>query len=228
MCRILFDPTPRGSGEQLLNQQFTVLEKRLGGDGNGMALLKSGKVIKGTKMDVGYLAEKAADQDEPILFHTRLASVGGKVSELCQPFAIDPMVICHNGHWVGWEWGLETLLRAGRLSFVPLHCSDSLVGARLARSFGANYLRHSVGTGVWVVAERRPELKVTAVVNTGDFAINFETGQAASERVLWEKDDTVLYLQPGSICEIYPTINLLDGEWDSKPYVAKKKGKGAT
>ena len=55
------------------------------------------------------------DQGPPIVFHARMASVGGVSNELCHPFPLEPGVpltrtgttrkgvLFHNGHWGGWQ-----------------------------------------------------------------------------------------------------------------------------
>jgi len=243
MCRLFYDPSPQTRGVNLIEEQLAALEESFGGDGNGMVLLGSGRrPIKGVKVRPRELAEAAVDFKGPVMFHTRKASMGGVVDELCQPFYIPHnTVIAHNGHWGEWGVALDTLLKAGKIHFIPNRLSDSLVGALLARSYGLGAISNYIDEGVWLYADvpsardiregAKQEPKQVVVVNhSGGFCVNFTTGQAASEPVFWSEKDDVQWLARGSILQLFPEIKLLKGTtWVPSPKKQKgtaKKGKG--
>jgi hypothetical protein len=79
-------------GCSTLESYLRGLELRDGGQGNGYALLKDGRVTcleKGVNLGVGTVAlvMETADYDW-ILFHTREASEGGVSDANCHPFAV--------------------------------------------------------------------------------------------------------------------------------------------
>ncbi len=82
------------------------LEKRLGGDGNGIGLLwqetERVNVRKGLHFharqaagELRFAARQGADWG---LFHTRRATSGGVCPHACHPFQHGRMVLAHNGH----------------------------------------------------------------------------------------------------------------------------------
>lgn len=228
MCRLFFDPTPQVTGAVLLEKQFTRLEEAFGGDGNGLALIGSDKpLIKGVKMRPSTLAGAAEEFAGPVMFHTRKASIGGVHDSLCQPFYIPHnTIVAHNGHWGHFEQGLDLLLRARIMKYIPMHLSDSLVGALLARSFGPGALINYVGEGVWLHANTYPTPIVTAIVNSGSFTINMTTGQAASQPVYWGMDADVRICGVGSVIQLFPEIKVISGSiYNRIPHEDKKVGK---
>ncbi len=214
MCRLYF--APKAKNEERLATQFDLLEASMGGQGNGIALLggEQPELIKGVQVTTGTLAKKAVEHAGPFMFHTRIASIGGVVDSLCQPFKIGlkkPAVVAHNGHWGWWEKGLELLLMRGKMQFVPLHLSDSLIGAMLAKHYGPGALRSYVKSGVWLYAQGEgAKLQVMAVVNDGSFCVNMRTGEAASEAVLWGADD-VQWVRKDSVVALWPEIKVISG-----------------
>lgn len=229
MCRILFNPSPLTTGYVGLEEQMSLLQASAGGDGNGLGLLQSGDIVKGVKVTVDDLAAAALDGDQPFLFHTRRASIGERVDSLCQPFRVEldvkgpPTIVAHNGTWENYRLGVDYLLRQKDLRYLPFNLSDSLVATMMSRYLGPSVFRHYVGSGVWIHARKYSNLRVIAVVETGDFALNFTTGEAASEPVGWAKSDSIYYANPGSVFELYPDMKLLGGEMLAKP--PKKGGK---
>ncbi len=92
--------------EHDLDTLFCHLEKRLGGDGNGIGLLwqETGyiKVRKGLHFRamhaagaLRFAAHQGADWG---LFHTRMATSGGVCTRTCHPFKHGHLVLAHNGH----------------------------------------------------------------------------------------------------------------------------------
>jgi hypothetical protein len=231
MCRISFDPHPELRGEEILEEQFSTLTRLAGGEGQGIAFLDDRRVIKGVEMTSEQLAREVMATPQPFIYHTRRASIGEINDSLCQPFLFPPIIVAHNGHWTRYLAGMENLLRANKLKFVPFHMSDSMVGAFSARAWGTGVLHQLGAQGVWLVSKIDREGKGTlmAVVNSGDFAINCTTGQAASVPVAWEKGDEVVYAKPGSVISLWPRRELIVGEVSFKPLFSiggKKKGKG--
>lgn len=224
MCRLYFNPKPANRGLVGLTSQFEQLERVAGGHGNGVALLNQGRVIKGLNKKSDDLAAAAIDDGGPMMFHTRLASIGTISDQLCQPFKVAPLIVAHNGHWWGWNDALTAMLAARKLSYVPQHLSDSLVGALAARAWGSFVISSYIQTGVWMLADlKTTEPKVMVAVNTGDFCVNLTTGEAASQPVDWVKSDKVGYVQEGSLVALYPELRVLRGGLQKKPIERKKK-----
>lgn len=101
MCRVLLTRKKLDLAETL----FIHLEKEFGGHGNGLALIKKGKISieKGTAVTCHELAEKAKNEKYDILvFHTRIASIGSINDDNCHPFVHGDWVIAMNGteSWV--------------------------------------------------------------------------------------------------------------------------------
>lgn len=73
-----------------LAEYLGYLEQRLGGHGNGYALVKGGKcikLIKGTHLKTSSIARDALKSDyDWLVFHTRLASCGSRTDMNCHPF----------------------------------------------------------------------------------------------------------------------------------------------
>jgi hypothetical protein len=94
-------------GEHLINSIYGLseymeyLEKMLGGNGNGLCLVKDKKVIyfkkgKDFKIREAATAMRVRDYDYA-LFHTRLKSVGEVNDKNCHPFIEDNIVLAMNG-----------------------------------------------------------------------------------------------------------------------------------
>lgn len=77
------------------------LEKQLGGDGNGYALLKNNKIIKmekGINLDVKHIAKIILETDyDWCLFHTRRATIGTQNNKNCHPFIRKNICLAMNG-----------------------------------------------------------------------------------------------------------------------------------
>src|ERR1051325_11661436 len=113
MCRLYYHPRPTEVGR--LEDNFAYLRQSFGGQGDGIASLPTGEVVKSVDADLHDLAEKAVNgwrgegreateklpatppkqiaPGQPIFFHTRLATVGGRVDALCQPFTVHPATV---------------------------------------------------------------------------------------------------------------------------------------
>lgn len=106
MCRLcLFNRDfAENSGVNLLNH-FWDLETALGGDGNGVAcLLSDGTTLleKGLEFNPGDAYETVQKwmehtDAEWFMFHTRLATSGGKSDYMCHPFQEGNITMAHNG-----------------------------------------------------------------------------------------------------------------------------------
>lgn len=93
MCRLVL---MNKSGEKEIEKNyglenyFKFLENSFGGNGNGYALLRKGKIIeinKGVKLSVRDIAKTIRKKNyDWCIFHTRLASVGKKCDSNCHPF----------------------------------------------------------------------------------------------------------------------------------------------
>src|SRR6266487_6655714 len=89
---------------------FHFLETSMGGHGNGIAALwsqtKEVKMSKGLTFSTAQAAAKAhtyvREGADWLLFHTSLATSGGKTSANCHPCKSGQLVLAHNGH--SWTW----------------------------------------------------------------------------------------------------------------------------
>jgi hypothetical protein len=85
-------------------------------DGNGFAWINDDVVVFEKGITVARVKELARSVPMPYVFHARIATVGGKIPELCHPFTLNPKsnalatrgkskagVLFHNGHWHDWE-----------------------------------------------------------------------------------------------------------------------------
>lgn len=152
MCRIAYIPRPGLVEEQDLIDLFSFLEKKQGGEGNGLALVWPDNTIEAAKgldekpEDLAMLANYAAG---PALFHTRRATSGAVCNELCQPFVIDDVAVVHNGMWKDWDSvALELILQGKMDGNAPIN--DSLTAAVLASKFG-RYALETIYMGVFVI-----------------------------------------------------------------------------
>lgn len=84
-----------------LRKYFDFLEKRLGGSGNGYALIENGKVKileKGVMLRNREIAEKISKSKyDWLIYHTRLASCGTVSDRNCHPFRRGDDVLAANG-----------------------------------------------------------------------------------------------------------------------------------
>lgn len=104
MCRLVL---MNKNGEKEIEKSYgltnylTYLEDSYGGHGNGVALLRNGKVIyleKGVNLTVKEISRVIRKRKyDWCIFHTRLASVGSKSNENCHPFMIGNEVMAMNG-----------------------------------------------------------------------------------------------------------------------------------
>lgn len=104
MCRLVL---MNKNGEKEIEKRYglteflSYLERSFGGHGNGVALLKSGKITfleKGVNLSVKEISNTIRKSNyDWCIFHTRLASVGSKSDKNCHPFRIGTEVMAMNG-----------------------------------------------------------------------------------------------------------------------------------
>jgi len=84
-----------------LTNFLSYLEQSFGGHGNGVSLLRDGKVVclqKGVNLTVKEISNIIRKKNyDWCIFHTRLASVGSKSDKNCHPFMIGTEVMAMNG-----------------------------------------------------------------------------------------------------------------------------------
>lgn len=151
MCRLmLFNTEWLQMVSQIeLEGMFTLLDQRNGGHGTGIALCydKNNPVIyKGVDQEPAIAAQLVYDEkDNPdlryVVYHTRLASAGDIVDELCHPFSEEKILgltMAHNGH---------VRLLAGSKSH-----SDTAIAFNLITQYGLplNFLSDLAGVFVGV------------------------------------------------------------------------------
>jgi len=146
MCRVAYIHDPRRIPLSELQTFFKDLEKSQGGQGNGLAWPNGGSVAirKGLGVKVEELAQLAHSVGKPVLFHTRVASVGEVCDYLTQPFHAGDYVFAQNGSWEHWKSAVWTVLE----EINPLQpISDALVLAALVKRFGPDFLASDLVDG---------------------------------------------------------------------------------
>jgi hypothetical protein len=112
MCRLAL--MNRAAAQRLgpnLAALFTDLELSMGGHGNGVAALWSETAEVSVRKGLTLTATQAAARvlmyadcgADWMLFHTRLATSGGRASRYCHPFKSGRLVLAHNGHSFVWD-----------------------------------------------------------------------------------------------------------------------------
>lgn len=120
-------------------------------DGGGLAYIEQNQVkwYKGLSAKKIYSMRNKGDY--PKVIHFRIATVGGKLDELCHPFPITAdaqlttagtanQVIAHNGHYLEWEDRLWQGILAQKLTLPDGKWSDTRALAWLAYHFGNSIL----------------------------------------------------------------------------------------
>ena len=104
MCRLLIGSKNMVSAYDRNNNVLSLLqhlERQCGGHGNGLALLRKGKLIhmqKGVSFTVSEAAERLRKEAYDFaIFHTRIASVGAVEDALCHPYVAENDVMAMNG-----------------------------------------------------------------------------------------------------------------------------------
>lgn len=184
MCRIAYIPSTEGLGIKVLSDLFAYLEKKQGGDGNGLAYYDDADgalcYVGGVEQSSAHLASLASVCVGPVLFHTRLASSGGVMDALCQPIIQDGVAFAHNGTWHGWPSVAQELIFAGKLN-ANYPINDSVTAAAMAIEYG-RYSLETIKAGVFVLMEDGvAKLHLRTGVfrwsrELGIYASDFETG----------------------------------------------------
>jgi hypothetical protein len=145
MCRqAWFKPGDSARDVKALEVYFAQLEHSCGGHGNGAGYVDPGdgtyNTAKGMTMTVAACAKLVANRPATAwgIFHTRLASAGGKSDGGCHPHVYESMqkdktvrrlvVLTHNGTWSGWR-GANVAMRTD-------YRTDSATIAALIAQFG--------------------------------------------------------------------------------------------
>ena len=104
MCRLLIGSKNMVSAYDRNNNILSLLqhlEQQCGGHGNGLALVRKGKLIymqKGISFTVAEAAERLRKETYDFaVFHTRIASVGAVEDSLCHPYVAENDVMAMNG-----------------------------------------------------------------------------------------------------------------------------------
>lgn len=104
MCRLLIGSKGMVNAYDRSNNILSLLqhlERQCGGHGNGLALLRKGKLIhmqKGVSFTVSEAAERLRKEAYDFaIFHTRIASVGAIDDALCHPYTSENDVLAMNG-----------------------------------------------------------------------------------------------------------------------------------
>ena len=115
MCRVI---VTNHKDFNLYNKKYGVLrlfnhlEKECGGQGNGYALIKDGKIIesrKGVRLTNEEIYKRIYRMNwDWLIYHTRICSMGGKADTDCHPYVLDNDCLAMNGT----EYGLRTISHA--------------------------------------------------------------------------------------------------------------------
>ena len=133
---------------------MTALEKNRGGNGNGFVIVRKGKVKKGVNLKINDIYRELKRYPRSMfIFHTRMASYGKIMDELCQPFKIPGGYVVHNGTWI--DFVIDYLIKEKR---IPDYANDSFTLAYLVSRFGPEILREIYGAGVVIYYNSRKRL----------------------------------------------------------------------
>lgn len=177
MCRLAFFPadTPVNKNIETL---LAHLVRTMGGHGAGIMTWKDGEAYgeKGVNKSSVGLAETIQEEGtkDGWLFHARMASSGGVLDALNQPFAGKKYLFVHNGHWNEWGPAYWAMLAAGKLS-IDHPPNDSYTIHQMVEDMGPKVLWR-VGSGayiVWKKGEKDPALSLVS----GDFCYSAMPGE---------------------------------------------------
>jgi len=188
MCRLALVSHKFTAEDDMINL-FKALEKTGGGHGNGIGgfLGTEAYVDKALKMTVKECFDSSKHfGDEDFIFHTRIASIGGKEDILCHPFHISAqscetreVVFAHNGTWRGYDQHILSLAIGYDYDLADLHfSSDSMIMAILTAELGIYAPIYGTGVYLWQEVEDDDEHQSTYVyVSYGDFqGLKLENG----------------------------------------------------
>lgn len=160
MCVILVAETKRLDAEMLTEANGA------NPDGLGMAWRKNGKMryLKGA--DVAAVIKLAAEVPLPYIVHARLATVGGKTTQLAHPFPVTAnpslklsgsaaQVLFHNGHEGKWEEYYKMALLSGKIRPLDGALSDTRVAAALLSTYGVKVFKMLFYGSKWVAFSPR-------------------------------------------------------------------------
>lgn len=167
MCRHAYFPRGTDVGDPLIEGLLEYLDDAAGGHGLGVGTWRDDKafIAKSDKMTPKE-AFKAMEgrSDVGWLFHTRLASIGAKVPDLCQPFNHKDYMVTHNGHWSDWKEPYWALLLTKKITMRDL-MNDSRTMAVMVGEVGP--LVTWEGSGVFLSWKKGEDARVDLV--SGDF-----------------------------------------------------------
>lgn len=170
MCRHLYLPYPQYFIENTLKRWFVSLNIALGGHGCGIGLFTSfdntaelfkdgfqvwsignntvRAILKGVNLEpeeAAFYANKYKTETlNGIIYHARLASVGGIHDELCQPFPSGKeAILTHNGTWSDYLT-YKTMSEYMAGIKYPKHVSDTLVLSQVAGFVPISELTESI------------------------------------------------------------------------------------
>lgn len=152
MCGILI---AKGIDVNVARELMSNLEKTRGGDGNGFVIIdKRKKMKKGIGLKIDEICQELKKHPNSLfIFHTRMASYGKIMGELCQPFKINNGYVVHNGTWP--EFIIDYLICN---HLIPEYANDSYTLAYLIQQFGPEVLKKIYGVGVVVYYDTRRKL----------------------------------------------------------------------
>lgn len=145
MCVIMIAETKRPS-ELMLRAGMDQNDQ-----GNGIAWREDKQVKWAKGLSDDELVDLAFAVPLPFICHFRIATVGGKLKELCHPFPIDnsPSValtgatkgsmLFHNGHWSEWRRTICDATLQAKLKIPPGEWSDSRAMAYAVSIYGHNF-----------------------------------------------------------------------------------------
>ena len=166
-----------------LKHLFSFLEKRMGGDGNGVATLPNFEIVKGVKLSAYFCADmtyRALQENQAVVFHTRLRSSGPVCDSLCHPFYTEGKkwkgIIAHNGHW----FGGDALVKLHALKRPKDVVSDSSLLATIVSQYGLEKINKVdlVSSGIWLVCDEKTH---TVWCKSGDLEYDIMRGVWSSE-----------------------------------------------
>ena len=166
MCRIFYNPSHLLNFDLVdLNEFLSLLEKSMGGDGNGIYMFNNDEVIKSLEpMDWYWLYSEIDIITGAFIFHTRRATHGLKKVYNAQPFVDKQYIVAHNGIF-GYQIGRKTLKK---LFDVDDKYSDSYLIYKIIKEKGIfKFYNAFIKDKYGVVLVHDKLTKITYLLKTG-------------------------------------------------------------
>lgn len=218
-----------------LEKYLSYLENRLGGQGNGFALMKDRKIIhfqKGLNLSVKEIAKKILSTDyDWAIFHTRLATIGERCDKNCHPFKRKNTVLAMNGT----EKKIEFLSKEVKMTDTET-ILDVITKYNLSLEFLKRYTSIFVGFNngqPFVAADNTYNIKILkdnlkkAIVFASDFPAGFKNIFVPEKNFFWNGGRIPVklhkYRHTYKVSSIYYDDYLYLSDYYDQMYIEPKK-----